>query len=189
MQEIIQEDKELFLYLNNLGNASFDPFWIMVSATWIWVPLYVIFLYLLYKKFGTRNLVFILIFIALGVTVSDQLAGIFKTGISRLRPCHDPSLDGLLREVKCGGQFGFYSSHASNTFFIATLMSILLRKTHRYLPYFLFFWAALVSYSRIYLGVHFPLDIFMGALMGFFLGGFFATLSLKVIYKRQQANS
>ena len=189
MQELIQEDRSLFLLLNNLGSSPFDQMWIMISATWIWVPLYVIFLYLLFKNYQLRNLIFILIFIALGVTVSDQLAGIFKTGISRLRPCHDPSLDGLLREVKCGGQFGFYSSHASNTFFIATLMSILLKKTHRYLPYFLFFWATLVSYSRIYLGVHFPMDLIMGALMGFFLGGFFATLSLKVIYKREKAKS
>ena len=189
MHEIIQEDRQAFLYLNILGSQPFDQFWIMVSATWIWVPLYVIFLYLLYKEYRVRNLIFILIFIALGVTVSDQLAGIFKTGIARLRPCHDPTLEGLVREVKCGGQFGFYSSHASNTFFIATLMSILLRKTHKYLPYLLFFWAAMVSYSRIYLGVHFPMDLIMGALMGFFLGGFFATLSLKVIYKRQKTNS
>ena len=177
------------MYLNNLGNQSFDQFWIMVSATWIWVPLYVIFLYLLYKKFGTRNLVFILIFIALGVTVSDQLAGIFKTGISRLRPCHDPSLDGLLREVKCGGQFGFYSAHASSTFFIATFMSLMLKNKYKFLPYLLLFWATTVSYSRIYLGVHFPLDIIFGASVGFLLGGFFSTLAKNVIRKQTLKNN
>ena len=185
MHEIITEDKEIFLFLNNLGSDTFDRFWVMVSGTWIWVPLYVIFLYLLAKNYKVRNLVFILIFIALGVTVSDQLAGIFKSGIGRLRPCHDPSLDHLMREVQCGGQFGFYSSHASNTFFIATFMTMLLFKKYRFLPYFLFFWAAMVSYSRIYLGVHFPMDILMGAAMGFFLGGFFSTLTLKVIRKQE----
>ena len=183
MNDFIRADRELFLSLNNLGSQPFDQLWIMISATWIWVPLYVIFLYLLGKTFSVRNLIFILIFIAIGVTVSDQLAGIFKTGIGRLRPCHDPTLDNLVREVKCGGRFGFYSSHASNTFFIATMMSMLLRHKHRYLPYILFFWAAVVSYSRIYLGVHFPLDLLMGASMGFLLGGFFATLSRKVINK------
>ncbi|UOE41887.1 phosphatase PAP2 family protein [Chryseobacterium suipulveris] len=189
MHEIITEDKEIFLFLNNLGSDTFDRFWIMVSGTWIWVPLYVIFLYLLAKNYKVRNLVFILIFIALGVTVSDQLAGIFKSGIGRLRPCHDPSLDHLMREVQCGGQFGFYSSHASNTFFIATFMTMLLFKKYRFLPYFLFFWAAMVSYSRIYLGVHFPMDILMGAAMGFFLGGFFSTLALKVIRKQENNES
>ena len=184
MHEIIQEDQQVFLYLNNLGSSSFDQFWILLSETWIWIPLYIIFLYLLYKNFQLRSLLFILIFIAIGVTVSDQLAGIFKTGISRFRPCHDPVLDGLMRKVKCGGQFGFYSSHASNTFFIATFMSILLRKKYKFLSIILLFWAAIVSYSRIYLGVHFPLDIIMGALMGFFLGGFFATISQNVIRKQ-----
>lgn len=189
MEEIILQDRELFLYLNNLGSKEFDAFWVFVSGKWSWLPLYVVFLYLLYKNFKFKNVLYILFFLTLGIVVSDQLAGIFKYGILRLRPCHDPSLDSLMREVECGGQYGFYSSHASNTFFIATLMSILLRKTHKYLPYLLFFWAAMVSYSRIYLGVHFPMDLIMGALMGFFLGGFFATLSLKVIYKREKAKS
>ena len=189
MNEIIQEDQQAFLYLNNLGSEPFDQFWILLSETWIWFPLYFIFLYLLYKNFQLRGLIFILIFIALGVTVSDQLAGIFKTGISRLRPCHDPTLDHLMREVKCGGKFGFYSSHASNTFFIATLMSLLLHKTYKFLPYILLFWAAIVSYSRIYLGVHFPLDILMGAVMGFLLGGLFATISKNVLRKQKKATS
>ncbi len=188
MNEIILGDKEVFLYLNNLGSSSFDQFWILLSETWIWVPLYMIFLYLLFRTFPLRSLIFILIFIALGVTVSDQLAGIFKTGIARFRPCHDPALEGLMREVKCGGQFGFYSSHASNTFFIATFMSLLLKNKFKILPYVLLFWAAIVSYSRIYLGVHFPLDLIMGGLMGFLLGGLFATITQNVLNKQRKSN-
>lgn len=185
MYEIIQEDKEAFLFLNNLGNPAYDQFWILISEKWIWIPLYIIFLYLLYKNFKLRSLIFILIFIALGLTVSDQIAGIFKFGIARLRPCHDPSLDNIMREVYCGGKFGFYSSHASNAFFIAQFMTMMMRKKYRWLPIFLFFWAAVVSYSRIYLGVHFPMDILMGAAMGTLLGGFFATLSYNVINKQK----
>lgn len=186
MIEIIQEDKEVFLYLNNLGSSGFDQFWILLSETWIWVPLYMIFLYLLFRSFRLRSLIFILIFIALGVTVSDQLAGIFKAGIGRFRPCHDPTLEGLMREVKCGGQFGFYSSHASNTFFIATYMSLLLKNKFKILPYVLLFWAAIVSYSRIYLGVHFPMDLIMGGFMGFLIGGLFATITQNVLNKQQK---
>lgn len=185
MREIIQEDQQLFLYLNNLGSSTFDAFWELMSGKWFWIPLYVIFLYLLFKNYKPRNLIYILIFIALGITVSDQLAGIFKNGILRLRPCHTEFLQDQMRIVECGGSYGFYSSHASNSFFIATFLTVLLRKKYVWLPYFLFFWAAVVSYSRIYLGVHFPMDIIFGALAGFFLGGFFGSLSLKVINKQK----
>ncbi len=185
MQEIIQQDHQAFLYLNTLGSTPFDPFWTLVSEVWIWVPLYIIFLYLLYKSYPLRSFLFIIVFIALGITVSDQLANLFKTGVARLRPCHDPSLNHLMRIVKCGGQFGFYSGHASNTFFVATFVSLLLGKIYKFLPYLVFIWAIVVSYSRIYLGVHFPMDILMGASMGFLLGGFFATLAKNVIRKQQ----
>lgn len=181
MNEIIKEDREAFLYLNNLGSKPFDAFWLLLSETWVWVPLYIIFLYLLYKNFGWKKLAFILIFIALGVTVSDQLAGIFKHGIMRLRPCNDPALTRLMRHVKDGGPYGFYSSHASNTFFFASFMTFMLGRRYRLLPVLVFFWAAMVSYSRIYLGVHFPMDIAMGAAVGFLLGGLFSTLAKKSI--------
>ena len=184
MHEIIQEDKQAFLFLNNLGSEPFDRFWIMVTGTWVWIPLYVIFLYLLYKNYKLRNLIFILIFIGLGVTVSDQLSGIFKTGIARLRPCHDPSLQSYMRIVKCGGQFGFYSAHASNTFFLASYLSFLLKDKLRWFPYGIFVWAVVVSYSRIYLGVHFPIDILVGAFVGILLGAVFSMLAKKVINKQ-----
>jgi len=184
MEEIIQEDKNLFLYLNNLGDTPFDQFWMMISATWIWVPLYVILCYLLYKNFKLKSLLYILLFIAIGVTVSDQVSGIFKYGVARLRPCNDPSLQNVMRIVKCGGPYGFYSAHASNTFFLASYLSFLLKDRLRWFPYAIFVWAAVVAYSRIYLGVHFPVDILVGAFVGSLLGGLFAMLAKKVINKQ-----
>ncbi|MCD1117681.1 phosphatase PAP2 family protein [Chryseobacterium turcicum] len=188
MEEIIQEDKNLFLYLNNLGDTPFDQFWMMISATWIWVPLYVILCYLLYKNFKLKSLLYILLFVAIGVTVSDQVSGIFKYGVARLRPCHDPSLHNVMRIVKCGGQYGFYSAHASNTFFLASFLSFLLKDKLRWFPYAIFVWAAVVAYSRIYLGVHFPIDILVGAFVGTLLGGIFAMLAKKVINKQTVAS-
>ena len=187
MEEIILEDKQAMIFLNNLGSSTFDPFWILVSEKWFWIPLYVIFLYFLYKNFNKKSLFYILLFVALGITASDQIANIFKFGFERLRPCHDPSLEGLLREVKCGGKFGFYSAHSSNSFFVATYLTILLGKKIKQLPYFLFVWAAIVAYSRVYLGMHFPGDIIVGAIMGILLALFFGTLAKKVIKKSEVA--
>ncbi len=185
MEEIILEDKQAMIFLNNLGSSTFDPFWILVSEKWFWIPLYVIFLYFLYKNFNKKSLFYILLFVALGITASDQIANIFKFGFERLRPCHDPSLEGLLREVKCGGKFGFYSAHSSNSFFVATYLTMLLGKKIKQLPYFLFVWAAIVAYSRVYLGMHFPGDIIVGAIMGILLALFFGTLARKVIKKSE----
>ena len=185
MEEIILEDKQAMIFLNNLGSSTFDPFWILVSEKWFWIPLYIIFLYFLYKNFNKKSLFYILLFVALGITASDQIANIFKFGFERLRPCHDPSLEGLLREVKCGGKFGFYSAHSSNSFFVATYLTMLLGKNIKQLPYFLFVWAAIVAYSRVYLGMHFPGDIIIGAIMGILLALFFGTLARKVIKKSE----
>ena len=185
MEEIILEDKQAMIFLNNLGSSTFDPFWILVSEKWFWIPLYVIFLYFLYKNFNKKSLFYILLFVALGITASDQIANIFKFGFERLRPCHDPSLEGLLREVKCGGKFGFYSAHSSNSFFVATYLTMLLGKKIKQLPYLLFVWAAIVAYSRVYLGMHFPGDIIVGAIMGILLALFFGTLAKKVIKKSE----
>lgn len=185
MEEIILEDKQAMIFLNNLGSSTFDPFWILVSEKWFWIPLYIIFLYFLYKNFNKKSLFYILLFVALGITASDQIANIFKFGFERLRPCHDPSLEGLLREVKCGGKFGFYSAHSSNSFFVATYLTMLLGKKIKQLPYFLFVWAAIVAYSRVYLGMHFPGDIIVGAIMGILLAIFFGTLAKKVIRKSE----
>ena len=97
--EFILQDKELFLYLNNLGNPAFDAFWSFVSGKFSWIPLYAALLYLLYKNFTPRQLLYILLLLALGIAFSDQLAGVFKRGFLRLRPCHDEALIPYMRNA------------------------------------------------------------------------------------------
>lgn len=177
MTDFISKDQQLLLYLNGLGRAEFDPFWLLMSDKFVWIPLYIIFLYLLYKNYKLRNFIFILIFIGLGVAISDQLAGFFKNGVMRFRPCHTPILMEKMRLVTCGGNYGFYSGHASNTFFLAIFLSTLLGKKIKFFSILIFIWAIIVSYSRIYLGVHFPFDVAFGAVVGVLLGGLFSVLA------------
>ncbi len=183
MNGLISLDQQLLLFLNGLGSTTFDAFWLLITGKWFWIPFYVILLYLVYKSVPAKKLIFVLIFIAIGITISDQLAGIFKFDVERLRPCHEPLIMKKMRLVTCGGQFGFYSSHASNSFFLVSFLSILIGKKYKVLPYILVFWAILVSYSRVYLGVHYPGDVAFGAAVGFFLGGVLANITKKVINK------
>ncbi len=175
MIEVISQDKEIFLYLNNLGSAEFDAFWKFVSGKWSWIPLYAGLLYLLYRNYSRKEL-----------AVSDQIANIFKYSLERLRPCHDAELQPYMRIVECGGSYGFYSSHASNTFLLASFLSPLLGHRYRFLPVFLFVWAGVVSYSRIYLGVHFPLDVLMGTFMGIVIGRAGVYAFRKISYKKKE---
>lgn len=126
MNWLIEKDQELLLFLNRLGDSAFDPFWLLMTSKWFWIPFYAILLYLLYKSFPLKKLIFVIILIAIGITISDQLAGIFKYGVGRLRPCHNDLLMAKMRLVTCGGQFGFYSSHSSNSFFLVSFLSILI---------------------------------------------------------------
>ena len=169
---IEQLDKSIFLVLNGLHNPFFDVFFYNVSGRLIWVPLYLIILYLLIINFRKKSIP-IIIFAFLLIVITDQLSvHLFKNIFLRLRPCHDPQLAGLVHTVNdsCGGLYGFISSHAANTFAFATFIAFILRKDYKYLPAILLFWAVIVSYSRIYLGAHFPGDVLVGAIFGMLTG-------------------
>lgn len=114
----------------------------------------------------------VLLFVAVLITLSDQISvHAFKNVFERLRPCHTPDLIFVVHTVeKCGGQFGFVSSHAANSFALAFFISGLLRKSYRWVPYLMYGWATLTIYSRVYLGVHFPGDVLGGAILGMFIG-------------------
>ncbi|MGM0612149.1 MAG: phosphatase PAP2 family protein [Bacteroidota bacterium] len=169
---LISTDKSIFLALNQLHSPFFDHLMWWISDKYIWIPVYAFLLYLVFRYKGKKGFI-LLFFIALLVTLTDQTSvKLFKDVFERLRPCHDPTLEGMVHIVnnKCGGQFGFVSSHAANTFGIAIFLTMLLKSHLRWIGWPLIIWAAVVSYSRIYLGVHFPGDILGGALLGIFWG-------------------
>lgn len=186
MDWLQQIDTRIFLAINGLHNETWDAimWWISGKATW-W-PFYLLLLcFLGWKK--RWHLVPMILFIVAGIVVTDQTSvHLFKELFQRLRPCHEPSLEGLVHLVnnRCGGQYGFISSHAANSFGVAVLLSFWIR--NRWFTAVMVCWALLVSYSRIYLGVHYPGDVIAGALWGFICGWLFYLLFRWVIGKMPQ---
>jgi undecaprenyl-diphosphatase len=163
-------DRNLFLILNGFNSPFWDQVMWWVSGRLSWIPLYVLITAWLIYKFRWKAVIIILL-AAILITMSDQgSVHLFKEIIQRPRPCHDPEISGVVHLVKghCGGQYGFVSSHAANTFALAAYTLMLIRKW--YFTVFIILWAALVSYSRIYLGVHYPGDVIGGVLLGLLLG-------------------
>jgi undecaprenyl-diphosphatase len=159
-------DTQLFLFLNGGHSPFMDRVMWFVSGKLQWLPLYLGILALLVYRFRWKAL-WILLGVAALITMSDQASvHLFKDVFERLRPCHRVDLAGLVHLVNdyCGGAYGFVSSHASNTFAVAVFTGLFLR--NRYYWTGMLFWASLVGYSRIYLGVHFPGDILGGAVLG-----------------------
>lgn len=186
MNKILQWDTELFLTLNNLGSESWDSTWLLISGTQIWIPLYAILIFFLIKTYK-GHAIWIAIIIALANVFFTDFGSVwlFKEQVQRLRPCHVEALISQMRLVKegCGGQYGFLSSHASNTFGIAMLIGLLTYKKYRFILFVLLFWALIVCFSRIYLGVHYPLDVICGALYGAMCGAMMYFLFVTIIRK------
>lgn len=171
MSEKIRElDEQLFLFLNGLHNEFFDVVMYWVTYKYTWYPVYLLLIVLVVWKYRWQGALMML-GVVIAVGLSDQLtSGFMKPYFGRLRPCHDPDLQGMVHVVAgCGGRFGFASSHASTTFGLAMSLWLMLRGWTSKFAY-AFVWAALVSYSRIYVGVHYPADILIGALGGVMTG-------------------
>jgi undecaprenyl-diphosphatase len=180
---LIKMDRSLFLFLNGIHAAWLDTVMFWISKALVWIPFYLLLLWLVIRKYGKGTL-WILLFIALMITAGDQLANLFKDGVQRLRPSQDGTLCcvHLVNGYK-GGTYGFYSAHASNTFALAVFLIMVLRKHYRNIAAVMIPWAFILSYSRIYLGVHYPGDMLAGMVVGVLLGTGFG-YGFLLIYKR-----
>ena len=162
-------DHQLFLFLNSLHSPFWDKVMWIISYPPSWIPLYLAIITVLILKYR-RKMIVIFFLIAVLITASDQFSVVIKNTVRRPRPCYEKTLQGKVHTVKgqCGGKYGFVSSHASNSFAVALMSLSLLRK--RWFGFSMVFWALLVGYSRIYLGVHYPGDVLFGSILGALTG-------------------
>jgi undecaprenyl-diphosphatase len=176
MMEVLQRiDRDLLLWVNGHHSPFFDKMMFLISGRAEWIPLYAVVLAFIIWKFRWNSL-WIILSVVVMITLSDQVANLLKSGVQRPRPCKDAEIGHLVHLVNsyCSGAYGFVSGHAANSFALATFISLLFRK--KWIVSAMFLWAALVSYSRIYLGVHYPGDIMGGAIVGILLAWLIFTL-------------
>lgn len=177
IEQLLQLDNELFLYLNNLGTETWDGFWMTYTTKFYWTPFYALLLYFIWKRVENKKAMLIAILvIVLMVAFTDQITNAFKYGFKRYRPCHNEAFDGIMRVVKegCGGRFGFFSGHSSNSMAVAIFVGLMIKPLYKNAIYLLIIWSLAMGYSRIYIGVHYPLDVVCGLTFGALSGyGFY----------------
>jgi len=172
IDDLISFDVRFFLFLNGIRNPFFDFVFWWASNPLVWMPVYIILVYLAIKVYRWQA-VFVFVFTALLISMTDQASvQLFKNTFLRLRPCHNPGIQLQVHTMNgyCGGDYGFVSSHAANYFGIAAFLSVIFFRKIRFFIPLIIAWAAIISYSRIYLGVHYPADIVCGAVLGIVIG-------------------
>lgn len=169
LEKLLSLDVELFIFLNSLGSATYDTMWLFITKQSNWIPLFLLLLYLIFKKLGAKQTLYLLLVVAVLVTFTDQMTNIFKNGFQRLRPCNNPEINSFIRVVQVRNSFSFFSGHASNSMAVATIIYFTLRSHFKYFG-LLFLWPLIFASSRIYLGLHYPIDIVTGYLFGFVFG-------------------
>jgi len=166
---MIEFDQKIFLILNSLHSPFFDTVMRILSMRTVWIPLYLAIIWMITRKYGRSSWIPLLIIPVL-VLIDDRGSSILKNLTERPRPCKEPALAGMVHTVMgyCPGMYGFVSGHAANSFGVAAYSASLLGR--KWFTWSIFIWAALVSYSRIYLGVHYPGDVLGGAMLGLLAG-------------------
>ena len=179
LDTIIQKDKELLIFLNNLGSEQWDSFWLVITNQFSWAPLFLFIFYLIIKSFGWKKGGFMIFSMILLVAFSDQFTNLIKNSVERLRPNNDPEIKHLLRTFIKPQSYSFMSGHATTSTFFSVFVILLLKEKYKHI-YLILLFPIFFAYSRLYLGVHFPIDIFVGIVIGTLFANLYFYLFKKV---------
>jgi undecaprenyl-diphosphatase len=178
LEPLLKLDSSIFLQINSMHTPWWDTAMLFITRKETWIPFYFMLMIVIFRNYGKKGWI-VLLFLLLGIVACDQFSNWIKELTHRLRPGHDPALQNLAHIVlRKGGLYGFVSSHASNTFFVLTLTGLIFRRYLSFWP--VFTWALFISWSRIYTGAHFPLDILGGWAIGILFGFIFYKLVMFV---------
>lgn len=171
LEKIIALDKQLLVFLNSFGSETFDPFWLIITQKVNWIPFFLLLLFLVYKKLGTKQTLIIVLFVAVLLTLNNTFTDLVKNYFQRIRPCNDIDIKEIIRNVKPSQTFSFFSGHAANSSAAMIFLFLVMRKFYKNF-WWIFLYPLIFAYSRIYLGLHFPTDILTGYIVGCTLGFF-----------------
>ncbi len=164
-EKLLEWDQQTLIYLNNLGSEQFDSFWLTVTKFPTWIPLFLLIIFLLIRTHSRKESVWIFLSYVSMLLVVTAAIFLAKENVGRLRPINDTSVNTFLRALTKPSDYSFFSGHAASSFSIAMLSILYLRKKMKWI-YVLFLWPLLFTFSRMYLGVHYPFDILVGGLVG-----------------------
>ena len=168
LEGLLDWDRRTLIFLNGLGSESYDSFWSLVTNISTWTPLFILFFILIMRQYRRKEGLIMAVTVLFLLLITHLLTDFSKEFFERLRPNNDLELNGIIRILKRPESYSFFSGHASTSFAVTTLVVLFLKEKKTWL-FLLFLWPLLFSFSRIYVGVHFPLDLLVGAIVGTFL--------------------
>ena len=180
LERILQWDRETLVYLNSLGIEDYDLFWSTVTNIYTWIPLFLFFFLLIFWKYPRKEAIYVTLTVIALIGFILLATDLTKVFFGRLRPNNNEEINSIIRVLKNPTTFSFFSGHAASSFSITTLMVLFLRKKVKW-SWFFYIWPLLFALSRIYVWVHFPVDIIVGAIVGFLTAFAFYNLYKRII--------